>query len=36
MKKSDIELMAKLNTLADLKEMAKQLGWDAKQIKAEL
>ena len=36
MKKSDIELMAKLNSIADIKEMAKQLGWDAKQIKAEL
>ena len=36
MKKSDIELMAKLNSIADLKEMAKELGWDAKQIKAEL
>ena len=36
MKKGDIELMAQLNTVEDIKEMAKQLGWDAKQIKAEL
>jgi len=36
MKKADVELMAQLNTLADLKELARDLGYDDKQIKAEL
>jgi hypothetical protein len=36
MKDDDIELMAELNDTNDLKNMARELGWDDKRIKSEL
>jgi hypothetical protein len=35
-KESDIRLMEKINTKEDLKELARQHGWDDRRIKAEL
>ena len=32
----DIALLAEINTVADLKQMARELGWDDKRIKSEL
>jgi hypothetical protein len=32
----DIQLLAEINTAADLKHMARELGWDDKRIKSEL
>lgn len=32
----ELELLAQINTTADLKQLAKDLGWDDKRIKAEL
>jgi len=36
LKEDEIDLMAELNTIAQLKDMARELGWDEKRIKAEL
>lgn len=36
LKADEIELMVELNTIAQLKDMARDLGWDEKKIKAEL
>lgn len=36
MKEDEIELLARINTIEDLRELAKAHGWDNKQIKAEL
>ena len=35
-KNDEIQLMAQLNDKTDLKELAKQHGWDDKRIKADL
>lgn len=32
----ELELLAQINTTADLKQLAKELGWDDKRIKSEL
>lgn len=36
LKNDEIKLLATINTDKDLRDMAKELGWDAKRIKAEL
>jgi hypothetical protein len=36
LKRDEVELMAELNTLEQLQQMARDLGWDDKKIKAEL
>lgn len=36
LKRDEVELMAELNTIEQLRELARELGWDDKQIKAEL
>jgi hypothetical protein len=35
-KQDEIELMAKLNDINDLKDLARKHGWDDKRIKSEL
>lgn len=36
LKQDELELMASINTKDDLKDLAKQMGWDDKRIKSEL
>jgi hypothetical protein len=36
LKRDEVELMAELNTIEQLQKLARDLGWDDKQIKAEL
>jgi hypothetical protein len=36
LKEDDLELLAKINTVDDLKQLARSHGWDDKKIKAEL
>lgn len=36
LKNDEVELMAEVNTVEQLKDYARELGWDDKQIKAEL
>ena len=35
-KEDELELLAKINTVEDLKQLAKQHGWDDRSIKSEL
>jgi len=36
LKRDELELMASINSKDEIKELARQLGWDDKRIKSEL